>query len=692
MAGNARDRSGSDAAEENALEISEEVVVTASRVEQKVRDIPASVIVLTGEEIAHSPAQSIDEVLRSVPGFTPLREGSSRFSSPGVRAASLRLGGSSRVSRTLVLVDGVPLNEPFGGSVYWSRVPVESIERVEIVKSGVSDAWGNLALGGVINIMTAAPARDRLRAGITAEGGAWESGRVRAWAGGRRGAVSGRLAAGYDGTEGYIEVARHQAGPIDRPVTHIDRTLDGRVEFHTSANVRWTAAGGLYSENQGGGSPLAGNRTRVGHVYAGVDIATRGNSAWRALVMLQTQQYDNRQASISDDRTFDTPTTHMFDVPATSVGASLQWSRPLGTRRLLAAGADVQSFDTALGERYSYSAGRYTRERHLGGRQLLVGAHIRHLFYVNDRWTAVAGARVDHWQSLDGRRREIETVSGTVLRDEQYADHAFWAVSPNAGVIYRPHPRLSWRATAYGGFRAPVSNELYRPARFRNIIVEGNPFLRPERVAGIESSVDFAAWRTVRLRLTGFYNRLNDPIVPVTVDVAGSTGRNIAPCGFVSARAVCRQNRNLGRIRNTGVETEIVYTGRNGWSASFAHALMDTQVTSAPGEPQLVGLEPRHSPSQQAVARLSYVNPRTIDVALQGRYVSSRFADDLNEIRVGSSFVADMLVSRRITAHTDAYLRVQNLFDREYDVERSPDGETTVGPPRYVGLGVRLSF
>ena len=132
----------------------EQVTVTASRTEQRLGDMPASVNVLHAEDIEMSPAVVADDVLRKIPTFSLFRRTSSLSSHPTTQGVSLRGIGPSGVSRTLVLVDGAPFNDPFGGWVYWTRVPLESVDRIEVVDGSSSSLYGNYAMGGVINIVT----------------------------------------------------------------------------------------------------------------------------------------------------------------------------------------------------------------------------------------------------------------------------------------------------------------------------------------------------------------------------------------------------------------------------------------------------------------------------------------------------------------------------------------------------------
>src|SRR5499427_9993754 len=137
----------------------EDITVTAARTEQRLADVSASVSVLRSADIKQSPAVAIDDVLRQLPTFSLFTRSSSISSNPTSQGVSLRGIGPSGVSRTLVLLDGVPFNDPFGGWVYWTRVPMESVDRIEITEDASSSVYGNIAMGGVINIITAHPTK-----------------------------------------------------------------------------------------------------------------------------------------------------------------------------------------------------------------------------------------------------------------------------------------------------------------------------------------------------------------------------------------------------------------------------------------------------------------------------------------------------------------------------------------------------
>ena len=116
--------------------------------------VPNSEYVLSAESMNNMGSLVVDDMLRQVPGFSTFRRSSSLFANPTSQGVSLRGVGASATSRSTVLLDGIPLNDPFGGWVYWARVPQEAIASMEVANGGASDLYGGGALGGVVNLRT----------------------------------------------------------------------------------------------------------------------------------------------------------------------------------------------------------------------------------------------------------------------------------------------------------------------------------------------------------------------------------------------------------------------------------------------------------------------------------------------------------------------------------------------------------
>ncbi|HYP17088.1 MAG TPA: Plug domain-containing protein, partial [Opitutus sp.] len=139
------------------------VLVTATRSAEAAGYVPFSHVTLEGDALRASPHATLDAALRGVGGFSLFRRSDSLTAHPTAQGVSLRGIGPSGASRSLILLDGVPLNDPFGGWVAWTKVPRESLARVELVPGGGAASWGNSALGGVMQLFTEAPLGRRQR-------------------------------------------------------------------------------------------------------------------------------------------------------------------------------------------------------------------------------------------------------------------------------------------------------------------------------------------------------------------------------------------------------------------------------------------------------------------------------------------------------------------------------------------------
>jgi outer membrane cobalamin receptor len=670
----------------------DEVVVTARRVEQVVKDVPSSVAVLTRDDVEASSAQTVDGLLTRLPGFSLLRQGSAIVAAPTVRFVSLRgLGGGN--SRTLVLLNGVPVNEPFSGVVYWSQIPLENVERIEIVKGGGSGTWGNLALGGVINIITTPAAADGGWFRATVEGGSADTARVYASARTAPGKLRASVATSLFRTGGYFTIREDQRGPVDRRVSDVNGTVNARLEYAVSPTATWFLGGSVYRERQEAPTNLTEYNTAVGQVSGGGTIVRPDGSRWQIASFFGHQNSQNTSSSVAVDRQSETPAGDQFDVPATTAGGSVQWSRAVGVRHLLTGGVDLQWIDASVGEHFNFVAGEFTRTRTSGGRQVFTGLYLDDMFQVSRRWRVVGAVRLDRWQAFDGVRREVNRASQAVVRDDGPPGRTVWTINPSVGLVHHVSDRVSLRTSVYRAFRAPTPAEMYRPFRARgNVIVESNADLGPERLTGVEGGVNATLPGDLVLAATGYWDRLTDSVAIVTIDVAGAAGRTIAPCGFVPAGGVCRQRQNLRRLRSTGLDLDVHRRFGTSFTATARYLFNRSRAVDVTTQPQLAGTFNTHSPVHQAVLAATYEHPRILDVSAGVRYVGTRFEDDLNALRIGSFTLVDLRVARALSPGAEVFVTIQNLLDRTYETTRAADGTVGVGEPRLISAGLRLRF
>ncbi len=663
----------------------DELVVTADRVPQPLSQVPAHVTVVGRDAIERSAALALDDLLRQVPGFQLFRRSSSLVSNPTAQGVSLRGLGASGASRALVLLDGVPLNDPFGGWIPWSRVPPGALEQIEIVRGPPAAPWGNYAMGGVIDLVTRRPTEPR-QAEAIAEAGTRGTARTGLWAAGREGPLALSLRGDYLGFGGFPVVRDEQRGPIDVDAGSRHGVFDGRVEWAPGPGIDTHLHTNLFTEERENGTPLTDNATRLADIDAGARIATVAGATWTLLAFTKLGDFASRFSTQAPDRASERPAADQFDVPALAAGGAVTWTRPLGDGGRLSAGADGSWLDAETNEDGRFQGGRFTVRRAAGSRQVLGGA-----------WTQVAlaplaalrltgGLRLDGWRAFDGFRRERPLVGGGPARADRLPANDAVVASPSFALRWALDHGVALRAGAYRGFRAPTVNELVRGFRVRNDITEPNPGLDPERLYGGEIGVERrgARWDA---QLTLYWDVVQDPIANVTLGIGPG---DVAPCGPVPAGGVCRQRRNLGALRARGLEADVAWRVAGHGRLSAGVLWSDSSIVAGP--PELEGRRNAQVPRVLASGGAAWEPPAGPRAAVALRYVGQQFEDDQNRLSLGGFAVADVFLGWRVAERWEVFFRLENALDRLYPVARTGDGLVTVGTPLLAHGGVRAWF
>jgi outer membrane receptor protein involved in Fe transport len=664
----------------------EPVVVSAGRVEQALQDVPSNVTVLTREDIERSAARTVDDLLRQIPGFSLFRRSSSLVANPTTQGVSLRGIGPSGVSRTLVLLDGVPLNDPFGGWVYWSKVPLESIERIEVVRGGGSALYGSYALGGVINIVTQKPQATGVQGKI--DGGTRDTIDANLETNVVKGPLGLSLRGSVFSTGGYPIIQENQRGAVDIDADSRHQTFIGRLEYTPLTNASLYLGGSYFNEDRGNGTPLQENSTEAGYIAAGGKFQSGDGSDWQATVYSQLQTFTSTFSRISLDRNSEVLTLDQT-VPSTGVGGSLQWTKQLFARHLVTAGVDARWIDGQSDEDILNFAGTaVTTRREAGGQQHFVGVFAQDIFRPLERLQITGALRFDYWQNGDASRTDRTLATGRITKTP-FSDRTDTALSPKFAILYRATDSLSLRASAYQAFRAPTLNELYRQFRVGNVVTLANAELGAERLTGGEIGLDYAVGEGWLAKLTGFWNELKDPISNVTLSAPFP-----ADC---PAGTVCRQRQNLGRTRSRGLEAELHYRPTRAWDLSASYLYNDSEVLKFPADPSLEGKRVPQVPKHTYTLGVQYLNPRFINAAVQGRFVGDQFEDDRNENELDSFFTVDLSLWRPIpvpyVAASEVFVAVENLFDTTYAVGKDPaTGVVSIGAPLLFHGGIRFRF
>jgi outer membrane receptor protein involved in Fe transport len=650
--------------------LSEQVTVTATRTQTRLEDTAASIVSLSSTELSATAAATLDDALRQVPGFSLFRRSGSRTANPTSQGVSLRGTGASGASRAVVLADGVPLNDPFGGWVYWSRVPRTSIKSVEVLRGGASHLYGSAALGGVVNIFTREARQPALL--LETSYGNQQTADASLFAAGRRGRWSASISAETFRTDGYIIVDGRERGRVDTPANSRSAVARLTIERTLSDSANIFARASVFGEARSNGTPLQLNRTHIRQFVAGGDWHSSQMGALTLRAYGGTQVFDQNFSAVNSDRSLEA-LTRVQRVPAQSAGLSIQWSRAVLKRQTLIAGLEAREVRGASDE-IAFVNGRSTALVGAGGRERSLGFFFEDIVHVAPRLFITAGARIDRWRNYDAFST-TRPLSPAPASSIAFPDRTETAFSPHLSLLYKPADDLSLYASVTRAFRQPTLNELYRSFRVGDVLTLANENLRAERLSGGEAGANFSSFNhKLSVRAAVSWTEIARPIANVTL--------------AITPTLITRQRQNLGRTRSRGIEVEWDARLTNRVTVSGGYLFADATVLSFPVNTQLEGLLIPQVARHQLTFQARYVNPSRITLGLQGRASGAQFDDDQNRFRLEKYFTLDAFISRRITRKWEVFAAFENLFNQRYSTGLTP--VRTVSPPILMRFGFRL--
>lgn len=609
--------------------------------------IDSSVTSLDRTSIAAAPALRLDDQLRSVPGFSLFRRTSSAVANPTTQGVTLRGMSASGASRTLVMADDIPLNDPFGAWVYWDRVPLVALQRVDVLRGASGDVHGNDALGGVIRLTT----RTSHGAEAWLDAGSAGTRRASGYLGLSRGSWTAGGAAERLATDGYLVVAPEVRGPAD--VRADSRASSGYAWLGGMREaLRATARGGYFSEERGNGTRAQVNATvtRWGGASAHGFV---GGGLWEARGDVSVTDYRQTFSAVLAGRESERLTALQW-VASSGGGAGVSWLRQAGRGQMLfafnsrLARADLD--EASISFAGVQSAVNRTRAKQRGDGFVAQGR-----FDLSRRVTIDAGARADYWR--------LERLSGAE------ATNTLGFFSPRAGVSFHMTPDRTLRIAWLTGFRTPTMNELYRGFRVGNTITQANTALEPEKSWGPEVAFTMRHDRWTA-RAIAYATRLDGAIYNRTISASGT--------------AIVRERSN-GDARTAGSELELEWRATPEFALTTAWAINDAVFTSGELEGRRVPQVPRAMGSIGARVHLrSFTGGATV------RILGAQFDDDRNNFLLDRGSLVDARAGWRLSRHVELFGALENAFDAEIDTGRTP--LRTVGAPRIGRAGAIVRF
>ncbi len=651
------------------------MVVTATRTETLLTDTQFNVSVIDAEEIAASPFERVEDIVRVLPGIYNYRHYGQQTS--GIQSPlSMRGVGKNRV---LILVDGVPQNDSFNNSiswVAWGHIPKENIERIEVVRGPSSAMYGSEGLGGVINVITKKPARER-ESSVRGEFGTADTYAGYGFHSQTIEEFGFMLSGGYEESDGFTMVE----DPADYEMRRHRQVykLLGKLSYALSPDADLAVSALHYQHETGKGRKYFYDELELNQFW--MNIERRGaDMDFRGLAYVSLVDKTAFQDSTADTYTSLLRKEKMTPLTA---GADIQgtWALGGGARGTVGLAGKYVSWD------YDDQYVKGNREVGAEGRQQFIAPFANvDMPIFDEQLTLHAGARYDVIGNTDGANWDNQSSAGESAYDNHYEDQTWKSFSPKIGVVWCPDDhRTTFRASGGKGFRAPSLFELYKVhvrqggAYYR----EANPELEPEQIWSFDFGVDRFVSDTIWTRVAIYRSLAEDYIGDRLTSVSALKN------GKKRYKYVLD---NISKVDIHGVEIEAQWYAAADCTLFANYTYNRSEVSEDTAKMELEGNDLPHEPRHAAHLGMRWQSPVGLALSLIGNFYGDIYFDGENTLKESGYATMDVSASHQLPHGLRVYVNVENVLDEEYPISRSLSASDIVAPGTIFTGGLQCIF
>ncbi len=692
-------------------------VITPGRLPQRIKNVAQTFRVIDHNELAQTPAFPLIRALFTVPEFGI--SNSAIGASFGSSSGDITLRGI----QALVLLDAVPLNDPFDGGITWIEIPRVGLARAELVSGGGATAWGNGTPGGAVQFLTL-PAKGAmiLESGPPPDGGPPDPNLTKQVI-----KSTGQFAAGMGSqdtqsaefvtsqptskgvlqilgrsshTGGFSTVSSDRRGPADLAEWGRGYWIETRWRQPVGDETELVATLRNFHELHGEGSAYQrGNSTGS---FASITLAGHSTLgfAWNALGYLQSGSSAHSFSVIRGNRSTAFPFLDQFAVPTTALGVSGSgaWRPTVDSQTHV--GFDLRSVRGETREDLDFRNGIYHHRLIAGGNQSFAGLFLLHDQKLTPSLHATIGTRIDAWTETNRFRRDADLSSPLLPFEQHFANVHGTELSPSAGIVWQPIQAWRWRINSQQAFRQPTLGERYEIQGKNSVVTFGNPNLRAEHSTTVEVATDYSFFRPptseqnlkspfLSFEVRAFLNELKDLAGHITLprNSSGFELLDSLPSGY---RGDLRTN--IDRAQVQGFTLLIRWHPFEAFSIEASTTVNDATLVRAASNPVLTGNKMPEVPRNTSALIITWKIDRSFSLKLHPHLVGRRFSDSENTLPLDASIVTDLSVNYAFNARTEFHFAVENLTDRRLQTDRSLDGITYLEAPRSLRGGIQLKW
>lgn len=637
------------------------ITVTASQNTVKEFDVPGRMAIIGSEEIKDYPSANSDDILRSVSGVYVNR-------SWGIfsKNTSVTMRGLNSSARSLILLDGVPLNKMAGGSINWNLIQADQIEKIEVVKGPNSSIYGNNAMGGVINIFSYRPKKS-FELGIKGSFASYNT------SGGQLNLGTNKVKNGKGFYGNIILFGRSGDGYVlekeeTRDSTDVEAYLT-EYNTHELAGYRFNQNHSLelehfyyYGKHGNGGQVYetdGGYDLFSTHVFIMKYKGILRNGELNARVFYQNEYYKKQSESVSSN-------SGKYKLSETfsrknDEGIWLSYSFSVPVFNNITIGTDLKEGDVDADEIYRTSTDHINYYGNLGFYGVFIQDEVN-LF--KEYLVLTGGLRFDYARFFNGHLSVINPTSATGFTEDihdSFTDNNWTQISPKLTL----HSKLSNNLNAYlsygTGFMPPKLDDLCKSGKISKGFKIANPKLTPETLSNYELGVTWTVFDKVIVKPSIYYSLGKNFLYLVgTGDSLDTGGTDLKPV---------YQRQNISKVGITGAEISVSYTILPNvlFSANYSYNQPEILKYSASGgtNADLKGKTLNEVPEHQAFASVSWKN-KILNAYMTYNYIGEQWFDDANTMLLDRYQLLDIKVYRNFLKQFTASLTVQNLLDKEF--------------------------
>ena len=638
----------------------EDVVVSATRTEMPTFDTPQSVSVISHEEIMASPFERIEDILRDMVGY----ENHSHYGQQTSGTSShFSVRGVGR-NRTLLLLDGVPLNDNFSNTitwVAWGLIPKEAIARIEIVRGPTSAVYGSEGLGGVIHVITRKPSEQK-EGSLSFTAGTAETYRGSGFYSQKTGKWGALVSGGYETSDGLHMKADEDLEDYNTPRYRDVGKVFGKLTYELGKRTDIDFSALYYQHEMGKGWNYFYDDAHIDQYR--LTMTRRGERMdWSGMVYLNRAA---KTANIADTSTHDS-LLRKENFPDNRVwGADLQNTAQLKDWFLITSGLNYKHVAMDYDEDHIGS----DREFGAKGRQETIAPFVDMTAYgLNDKLIFNAGIRYSNICNYDGRSWDTDPPNRGPF-DITFDSDTWSNFSPKAGMVFHPDNKTALRASIGTGFKAPSTFDLYKVHSRSNWSIRwANPELGPEEIV----TWDIGAERF-------FLNRLWVNVAYYNSHATNYIGTRTIDEYYIGSRLYKETMKdNISEVDIQGVEAELKYDIGHGLATSFNYTYNLSKIAKDEVTESLEGKYVSGSPRHKYRTRLTYRNPLVISGSLSLRYDAHIYDNSENTEMADDYMSVDLSLWRKFNKLT-LRLNIENLTNEKEYVE---DGTLYYGSIKY---------